>query len=84
MYNQLVISSSRENYTKKEITNRKWFKYNTDKFCKRRRTKNNQIPFHKEDRNHTPNAVEIGVKKCNSKIKEMPNQSESILLQIFV
>jgi len=37
---------------------------------------NSEVTFHNDDHNHTPNAEEIGVKKCISQIKEMSNQSE--------
>ncbi|KAE9522760.1 hypothetical protein AGLY_016869 [Aphis glycines] len=72
-----------KNYLKKEKTYWKCIRYNTDKSRGRTHTKNSEVTFHNDDHNHTPNAEEIGVKKCISQIKEMSNQSESTPQQII-
>jgi len=71
-----------KDYLKKEKTYWKCIRYNTDKCCGRANTKNSEVTFHNDDHNHTPNAEEIGVKKCILQIKEMSNQSESTPQQI--
>ncbi len=72
-----------KDYMKKEKTYWKCIRYNNDKCRGRAHTINNEVSFHKDDHNHTPNAEEIGVKKCISQIKEMSNQSELTPQQII-